>query len=355
MLAICNPPKDESNAVYDRLQSDGWHTIQFSTLYSHNVRTSAGELDAPKIPGITALSTIRDDWTTYNDEEWPGLKQARRWSNPDHPDFREDLDERWYRRRAGVIPPEGAEAHRPIEREAVEAAWDNETTHTLASADEFATAIDVARSGDRTAAATVSADILKIRYEQQGTNHTEQAERLRSLLADDPTHPIAVDAVGEGSGLEDMLAETYPSTIRFGAGSTPKGETEFYDCWAEGMYHLGQWLKDGGSINDRGLYEELMVAARVLEYEERHLASRGQDGASVLKLTPKDELKDRLGRSPDLLDAAMMAVWARDAGGQSRGVRSYYGDDVDDQEDADSWRGAIQQGGASSYYDGDTS
>jgi len=353
MVAICNPPRDETNVVAEKMDSDRWHVIQFSTLDSHNVRVDAGELDTEKIPGLTDLDTVIDDWEAWTDEEWPGLEQARRWSNPDSPDFREDLDERWYRRRAGVIPPEGAEAHRPIEREAVKAAWDRHPPAANHAAE--ATAIDVARSGDRTAASTVSGESLEIRYEQQGTNHTEQAERLRSLLSGDPTHPIAVDAVGEGSGLEDMLAETYPSTIRFGAGSTPKAETEFYDCWAEGLYHLGQWLEDGGSINDRGLYEELMVAARVLEYEERHLASRGDDGATVLKLTPKDELKERLGRSPDLLDAAMMAVWARDAGGQSRGVRSYYGDDADDQEAADSWRGAIQQGGASSYYDGDTS
>jgi hypothetical protein len=354
MVAICNPPRDETNVVAEKMDSDRWHTIQFSTLDSHNVRVDAGELDAEKIPGLTDLDTVIEDYEAWNDEAWPGLEQAREWSAPDSPDFRGDLDERWYRRRAGVIPPEGAEAHRPLTRDAVEGAHDRATRTTLTSADQMATGIDVARSGDRTAAATVADDILRIRYSQQGTNHTEQAERLRSELGNDPPQPIAVDAVGEGSGLEDMLAESFPSTIRFGAGATPKAAAEFYDCWAEGMYHLGQWLADGGSINHRGLYEELMVAARTLEYEERHLASRGEDGAVVLKLTPKDELKDRLGRSPDLLDAAMMAVWARDAGGQARGVRSYYGEDVDDPDGAD-WKSAVASGsgGASSYYDPD--
>jgi hypothetical protein len=150
-----------------------------------------------------------------------------------------------------------------------------------------------------------------------------------------------------------MLAESFPSTIRFGAGATPKAETEFYDCWAEGLHLLGQWLRDGGRIGDRGLYEELMVAARVREYEERHYASRGEDGAEVLKLTPKDELKDRLGRSPDLLDAAYMAVWARDARGQQRGARSYYGD-IDDADSTDRWRDALGSSGASSNYDSDS-
>jgi len=356
MIAICNPPRDETNVVAEKMREDRWHVIQFSTLDSHNVRVDAGEIDAPRIPDLTSLDTIIADWEAWNDEEWPGLDQARAWSDPDSPDFREDLDERWYRRRAGVIPPEGAEAHRPFTVEDVDEAW-NPTTSTLAGSGQFATGIDVARSGDRTVAATVAGDILQIRYKQQGTNHVEQAEDLthgtRDFhgLVNDPDHPIAVDAVGEGSGLEDMLAETFPSTIRFGAGSEPQAGTEFYDCWAEGMYLLGKWLRDGGRIGDRGLYEELTVAARTLEYEERHLASRGEDGAEVLKLTPKSDLKDRLGRSPDLLDAAYMAIWARDAEGGPRGVRSYYGDE---DEPAADWESALTGGGASSYYEPDS-
>lgn len=368
MIAICNPPRDESNPVVDRLKSDRWHTIQFSTLNCHNVRVDAGELDEPKIPGITDLETVIDDWEAWNDEPWPGLETARIVSAPklddegnpvfvddpslqDNPEYREDLDERWYRRRAGVIPPAGAEAHRPFTREDVEAAWD--PTYRELTTDPGATGIDVARSGDRTVAATVFGNVMKIRYEEQGTEHTEQAGRLRSLLKDDAAHPIAVDAVGEGSGLEDMLAEAFPTTIRFGAGATPEAETEFYDCWSEGMYLLGQWLRDGGKIAHRDLREELLVAARVLEYEERHYASRGDSGADVLKLSPKSELKEILGRSPDLLDAAYMAVWARDARGDQRGVRSYYGDDV--SGDSEAWTSALNRcSGATSYYEPDT-
>jgi len=350
MIAICNPPRDETNVVAEKKRSERWHVIQFSTLDSHNVRVDADELDAPKISGLTDLDTVIDDWEAWNDEEWPGLDQARAWSEPGSPDFREDLDERWYRRRAGVIPPEGAEAHRPWTREDVQKAWDRPTS-PLDTDDEWATGIDVARSGDRTVASTIDEHNADVRYEKQGTNHVEQAERLRSLLQADPIHPLTVDAVGEGSGLEDMLEESFPSTIRFGAGGEPKAETEFYDCWAEGCYHLGQWLKNGGSIDHRGLYEELMVAARVLEFEERHLASRG-DGSEVLKLTPKSELKERLGRSPDVLDATMQAAWAREAEGGPRGVRSYYGDDGG--APAGDWESALTGGGASSYYEPDS-
>jgi len=343
MVAICNPPRDESNAVYDRLESDRWHTIQFSTLNSHNVRVDAGEIDDTKISGLTDLGTVIDDWEAWNDEPWPGLEQARAWSDKDSAEFRSDLDERWYRRRAGVIPPAGAAAHRPFTTEDVNEAW-NPSASVVAEGPD-ATGIDVARSGDRTVAAALWGTLLKIEYAKQGTNHVEQAEELTDGggglrdgfrgLDQWPEHPIAVDAVGEGSGLEDMLNERFPSTLRFNAGGTPENETEFYDCWAEGLYLLGQWLQDGGQIGDRKLREELLVAARTLEYEERHMASRGRSGADVLKLTPKSELKGRFGRSPDLLDAAYMAVWARDSGATAGIPTASISLDDDDDVDED--------------------
>lgn len=114
----------------------------------------------------------------------------------------------------------------------------------------------------------------------------------------------------------------FPQVIRFNAGGEPLDKTEFYDRWAEGLHLLGQWLRDGGSIDDRRLREELLIAARVVEFEERHLASRGANGADVLKATSKDVIKDRLDRSPDHLDAAMMAAWGAEVGRLSNNRRS---------------------------------
>ena len=310
MIAICNPPRDESNAVYEKLESDRWHTIQFSTLESHNVRVDAGELDAEKIPGITDLETIHEDWEAWNGEEWPGIDHARAVSDPESPEFREDLDERWYRRRAGVMPPAGVSAHRPIDLEDVKTAWQRDVPASNHAPQ--ASGVDVARSGvDDTVAASVRGYALDIRYEQSGDSHTAQRDDLTSEFGNDADHPIAVDSLGEGSGLADMLEERFPETIRFGAGKEPTNRSAYYSCWEEGLDLLGDWLADGGSIDDRKLYEELLVTARTVEFEERHYASRGTE---VLKATAsKDDLKERLGRSPDRLDASYMAIWARDS------------------------------------------
>lgn len=309
MLAVCNPPRDEANVVAQKLDSDRWHVIQFSSFESHNVRVDAGELDAPKIPGLVDLETIREDWEAWNDEPWPGVDTAR----TAH-DRRDDLDERWYRRRAGIIPPASAAVHRPFSVADVEAAWEREP-QTVTAVPQ-GSGVDVARSNDRTVLASVHGDAVRIHYSEQGTDHPTQEARLRSGhrrfegLGEWPDHPGAIDAVGEGSGLGDRLEQAYPEMVRFKAGARASEETEYKDCWTEGLAALGEWLREGGSIDDRRLREELLVAARVVEYDERFMASHGRDGAEVLEASSKEDVQELLGRSPDLLDAAYMAVWA---------------------------------------------
>jgi hypothetical protein len=119
ILAISNPPEDEHNVAAELAEDPRWHTIEFSSFDSHNVQVDSGELDAEPIPGLVDLSTIREDWAAWNQEPWPGLETAR----VAHLN-RDDLDARWYRRRAGVIPPQGSAAHRPFSIGDVSSAWE---------------------------------------------------------------------------------------------------------------------------------------------------------------------------------------------------------------------------------------
>jgi len=310
MLAICNPPRDETNVVYDKQQSPRWDTIQFSTLNSHNVRVDAGEIDAEPIPGVTDLGTVREDWETWNAEPWPGLEEARAVSTPGSPDFRDDLDERWYRRRAGVMPPSRASAWRPILKQDVEAAWNRD--HPATDSGDLGSGVDVARSGaDYTIAATASGTRARVRFEEAGDDHTAQRDAIQSEYNVDPPHPLAVDAMGEGSGLADMLGELFDGVIRFGNGKEPTDGQMYYSCWEQALDLVGDWLAAGGSIDDSDLRDELLVAARMVTFEERHYSSRGTEVAKAT--ASKDDIKNQIGRSPDRLDAMLMAVWARDA------------------------------------------
>lgn len=304
LFVVANPPEDEANVVYDLIEDPTWNVIQFSSFDSHNVQVELGEVDGGLIDGLATLGKIKDDWISFNGEDWPGAETAR----TAH-ERRDDLDTRWYRRRAGVIPPDGASEHRPFSVEDVEAAWDRDPTDTQPV--PSGVGIDVARAGgDRTVLAGVHGDDLRIHDDWQGTDHNENEANLREYLSEWVNSPTAIDASPEGSGLADSLKQSYPCVHRFMPGGKPADGEAFYDARAEGLEALGEWLRSGGSITDRRLREELLVAARVLSYEEKHYASRGEDGAEVLKVTSKDDIKERLGRSPDFLDAAYQAVWA---------------------------------------------
>lgn len=299
-LAISNPPRDETNVAYDLAQSDRWHTIRFSSFESHNVQVDAGEIAGEKIPGLVDLETIRDDWEAWNREEWPGYETAR------NSDARDDLDTRWYRRRLGVMPPDAASAHRPFSVADVEAAFERDF-ETRTDAPE-GLALDVARAGgDSNVFAAKWGDVLDLEAPWSGVDHNENEARVRQLIERRWTAPFAVDAQGEGSGLADRVKQFYPQLRRFNAGGDAFAKREYKDNWSEGLAYLGQFLRNGGSFSSRRLREELLAAARVVEFEERYYSSRN---TAVLKATSKDAVKDQLGRSPDALDAAYMAVWA---------------------------------------------
>ncbi|ADD05225.1 uncharacterized protein Nmag_1649 [Natrialba magadii ATCC 43099] len=334
IIAIANPPKDETNSIYPILDEQDdptskWEVLEFSSFDSHNVQVELGNVDDEKVDGLASLHKIQDDWEDYNKEPWPGAETARTLSAPkldadgnpvfshsdaleDNPEFRTDLDQRWYRRRAGIIPPGGASKNRPFTIDDVNAAWGRDWQPV---GRPQATGIDVARDGgDRTPVISVDGDVLEVRYEEPCHDYTAHADDVTDVLEDDPDNPMPIDAVGEGSGFADIMHQRFPETIRFKSLGVAEDSANYKDCWAEGVALLGKWLQNGGSINDRTLREELLVAARTLEYEETHIGSRGTNGEDVLKLTPKEKVKERLGRSPDYLDASMQAIWGRDSG-----------------------------------------
>lgn len=329
LIAIANPPEDESNIVADLMDEDPtWEVLQFSSFASHNVQVELGEADPPMIDGLATLSKIREDWQKYVREPWPGVEKARELSDPDHPDFRADLDKLWYKRRAGVIPPDTASVARPYDAATAKEAYvDPAATNYFGDTDStnrpIGTGIDVAGPGsDRTVAITWFRNgDLEVRYSTQSAEYPQQETDLMvdNRLGGDRHHPVAIDAAGEGSGLADYLADRLPDVYRFGSEKTPLtegtdddnryGRVNYNSQRAEALAALGNALPDSRYVN-RDLREELVIGGRTIEYGTKTLNSRGENGAEVVTVNSKDEIKDRLGRSPDFLDAAAQAVWA---------------------------------------------
>lgn len=309
IIAVGNPPEDEANVFNELLdETSSWNNLRYSSFEGHNVQLERGNIDGEKIDGIASISAIRDDWEDYHDEPWPGVDQAEAWTDRDSPEARDDLSERWYRRRGGITPPQNSKTWRPFSLSTVRDAYERPLDQRETRKTPSAVGIDVARSGDKTVMVGVHGSELRVHYAEQGTNHTVQKQALRQLIDGWPQPSIVVDAIGEGSGLADDLDTWFPNVTRFSNGSKALDETTYAMKWAEGLGHLGQFLTDG-SYSDTTLREELMGSAGVVTFSERYLASRGADGATVIEATSKDDIKDRLDHSPDYLDAALMAVW----------------------------------------------
>ena len=308
VVAVANPPSERSNVVYDKMKSDRWHTIEFSSFDAHNVKVETGKTDGDMLPGIVDLDLIKEDWAAWNPRPWPGVAEARR--------HQPDLDPRWYRRRLGTMPPTGQGTLRPFYERDVEAAVDRWPDVAPGAPDaRDALGADIARGGgDRTVVVARRGPVLEtvIEHDAPG-DHTRNEQLLLEAYDRAPlTGQLLVDAIGEGSGVADRVRQQRSNVRRFEAGTTARDETEYYDACTEALCDLGSFLEDHGAIRPgSSLERECRMAARVFELEERSLREH-----TVLKSTSKDPLKQStyLGRSPDVLDAAMLAVYARQPG-----------------------------------------
>lgn len=320
MVVIANPPKNESNVVYDLQQlaedpNSEWESIQFSSFESQNVLVDAGKLDAPpaeRIPGLVSLSKLKENWKEWNGREWPGYETARTLRDP-------SLDPRWYRRRLGEIPPADGSVYRPVYIDNVDDAQDRWDAMTDAERANLPTirhgiAVDIGHEGgDRTAAVQIRGNVLEVYDTQQFNTHQDNQSFIDQVMSDGPlTGYCAIDAIGEGSGPADYADAKYDSAFRFKANSSPRNETEYWDKKTEAYHLLGKFIREGGVVSDTpymgdqaaDLGEELYAAGRAMEFTER---TRKSD---TVLATSKSDVETHLGKSPDLLDAAAMACWA---------------------------------------------
>lgn len=308
LLAVGNPPTDETDVFAEiTAASSPWETIRVSSFDSWNVLVETGERDGDRIEGMATVSKLRGDWEDYHDEPWPGVEQARAWSDPDAAAFREDLDERWYRRRAGVIPPGDAGVHRPFYPDDVRAALERDPLETRP--EPVAVGIDLARKGgDETVVSVLHPDRVERRCWDHTDHPANEAKIKRIIDGLGATPEIAVDATGEGSGVADALRDAY-GAVRFKSSENAVEDDEYDNKWTESLAALARRLETLALPDERESREAYFTAARVVEYTERELRSGNR-----LEATSKSDIKDRLGYSPDRLDADAMAAWAAEYG-----------------------------------------
>ena len=168
--------------------------------------------------------------------------------------------------------------------------------------------VDVSRSGqDKTIIALRDAWIIKELRESSRESTMATAGRVAGLLNADPKSAAVVDVIGIGSGVYDRLREQGLRAEAFNAsaGSRRKdasGEFSFPNTRSASAWNLRELLdpSKGAEVAlppDDELTGDLTAAHwRVVS------------GAKI-QVELKEEIKKRIGRSPDKGDAVIIAMW----------------------------------------------
>jgi hypothetical protein len=168
--------------------------------------------------------------------------------------------------------------------------------------------VDVARSGeDKTNLAIGVGDrVCEIRTSfHEDTMMT--AGRVRGVLAANPGCVAIIDTDGLGAGVTDRLREQEQNVYAFHAGESTdrldkSGELGFLNVRAAAWWNLREMLDPANSSE-----VELPEDAELLgDLTAPHWTVRSN---GRIQIEAKDEIKKRLGRSPDKGDAVVMRFW----------------------------------------------
>lgn len=199
-----------------------------------------------------------------------------------------------------------------VQREWLETAaqhWEKRTFERAAADARPVLALDVARYGaDSCALAVVQGPVVREVTSWRGTDLVTSARRFKAAgqahTDYDGRRPImVVDALGVGGGVADNLKDWGWRVEEFHAWSPARDTKRFMNQRAESYFMLREALRNGRVAlpRDPQLFQELLSTTWFLN-------TRGQ-----IQLEGKDDIREELGRSPDLADAVSMAFYHANA------------------------------------------
>ena len=175
----------------------------------------------------------------------------------------------------------------------VSAAAERELTEKDVEGQPVILGVDVARFGDdRTVLCVRQGLLVKEVQTFTGLSTMDAADRVLVLLQKERPQGVFIDAGAMGAGVIDRLRQLgyAGSEVNFGGAAL---DTERYaNIRAEMYFKCRDWLTAGGSIPQDA---ELKTELSTVEYRFN------TTGRIILE--PKDRVKERTGKSPDLADA----------------------------------------------------
>lgn len=113
-----------------------------------------------------------------------------------------------------------------------------------------------------------------------------------------PDQNVYIDDIGIGRGVSDRLKEKglHINGVSVGERARDDYDNKFYNMKAQNYWHFADWLKAGGQLlGGNGAEWEQLLNIRYKITSEK-----------VIQIEPKQDMKKRLGRSPDHIEALML-------------------------------------------------
>ena len=274
VLLIGNPIDPKSPFADCFKPGSGWHCISISCYDSPNVRNKKNIY--PKLASA--------DWPERMKKKWG--KDSPLYKSRVLAEFPKDTVD-------GLIPH--GDIMKALEREL--------------PADRVMTfGVDIARQGsDRSViGARYASGKFRILEQMEKKRETETSGRVVLLYNELKPDAINTDDIGVGGGVTDILYEqdlpVNGIVVSEAADETADelGKVKFWNKRSQYYWKLRQAFVDGEvDIDDDELANELSLIP--VEYT----------GKGAIKIPEKDKIKAKLGRSPDLADAMMLA-WSKD-------------------------------------------
>ncbi len=132
---------------------------------------------------------------------------------------------------------------------------------------------------------------------------------VRALRRPGERPVVKVDIIGYGASAFDALKPfatgKQPEIELVGVNSSERSDDEarFHNLRSQLHFATRDWLKDGGQLPDDSRLGGELVAAKWKA-----------DARGRIQVEPKDEIKKRLGRSPDRADGLSLAIYERPTG-----------------------------------------
>lgn len=161
--------------------------------------------------------------------------------------------------------------------------------------------VDVARFGDDATVITIRQGLHCLPQKVfRGLDTMQAADRVIVAMREHNPQAVFVDVGAMGAGVIDRLRQLhYNNVTEINFAGQAMDADRYANRRAEMYFKVRDWLESGGAIpNEPTLKAELSVV-------EYHFTPAGK-----IQLEPKDKIKEKIGKSPDLADSLALTFAA---------------------------------------------